>query len=44
MGYRGLGASECIQEGNGTRGSLLYQKADQLPLSIHEDIGQIAFG
>ena len=43
MGYGGPGAGEYILEGDGIWGSRLHQRADQLPLSIHEDIDQIAF-
>ena len=43
MGYEGLATDVYIQEGDETQGSLLRQRADRLPLSIHEDIGRIAF-
>jgi hypothetical protein len=42
MGYGGLGTGEYIQEGNKTQNFLLRQRVDPLPLSIREDIGQIA--
>jgi hypothetical protein len=42
MGYEGPGAGEYIEEGDETQDFLLPQRADQLPLSIHEDIGRIA--
>jgi hypothetical protein len=42
MGYGGLGTGEYIQGGDKTQNFPLLQRADQLPLPIHEDIGQIS--
>ena len=43
MEYGGLSTSAYIQEGDGILGSPLHRRADQPPLSIREDTGQIAF-